>query len=293
MATVLVTGAGSGIGLATARRFAEAGDTVFAGVLDTDDVAELERAAGEGLAVTVLPLDVTESASVDRFVGRALGETGRLDVVVNNAGKVVIAPVEETDDDEAKDIFEVNVFGALRMMRAALPTMREQGGGTIVNISSISALAPPPFYGVYAATKSALEALSDALTYEGRPFGVRVVVIEPGNIRTRILEHALHARRFTPDSPYAGLRADTKAAARELISQVMTERHWSESRLVADVVHSAVASPEPRTRYPVGPDAEQVAKAVAELGREVLAEAMFASMAASGDAAARPGDEPG
>lgn len=254
-----MTGCNSGIGLATAVRFAEGGASVFATVHSANGTDALERARAErDLPITIVELDVTD----DKSVGRALAAVGAasdgVDVLVNNAGRVVIAPVEDTDDEVARAVFDVNFFGALRMMRGVLPAMRRRRSGTIVNVSSMSAQVPAPFYGLYAATKKALEAVSDALRIELSTFGIRVLVVEPGNFRTSILDHALHAPAFTEESPYWKLHGGLMSGARDFYDQFPDVARVGDPREVADAIYQAVEAEEPPFRLPVGADAEVI-----------------------------------
>jgi NAD(P)-dependent dehydrogenase (short-subunit alcohol dehydrogenase family) len=257
MAGILITGCSSGFGLATALRFAEAGDQVFATVLAAREADTLDRARIEqGLPIVVLELDVTDPRSGKRTVDEILERSGRIDVLVNNAGRVVIAPVEETGDNETRVIFETNFFGALHMMQAVLPAMRMQESGTIVNVSSVSAALPAPFYGIYAATKQALEAVSEALWVELAPFGIRVVIVEPGNYRTKILEHAVPAEQFNESSPYWSEYRGLTQGAREFYGQMAEAERVGDPAEVADAIFDAVRSDDPPLRMTAGTDAE-------------------------------------
>ena len=153
-------------------------------------------------------------------------------------------------------VFDSNFFGALRMIRGVLPAMRRRGSGTIVNISSMSARLPAPFYGLYAATKQALEAVSEALRVELAPFGIHVVVVEPGNFRTSILDHALHAPGFTEDSPYWDFHGRMMNGAREFYDQFPDAARVGDPREVADAIEQALREAEPPFRLPIGADAE-------------------------------------
>jgi NAD(P)-dependent dehydrogenase (short-subunit alcohol dehydrogenase family) len=177
-----VTGASRGFGYLICRQLAAAGHRVFASMRDTDG-------SGAGLAdcCEVLQVDVTDGVAVTAAVRCVVEREGRIDVVVNNAGYPLWGPVEEASVEEIKREFEVNVFGAVRVVQAALPFMRRQRAGVVVQMSSISGrVVAGPFWGPYAASKHALEALSEALAYELRPFGIRVVLIEPGSYDTTI-----------------------------------------------------------------------------------------------------------
>jgi NAD(P)-dependent dehydrogenase (short-subunit alcohol dehydrogenase family) len=178
----LVTGSSRGFGRLICEHLAANGHRVYASMRDTSG-------PGADLAETceLVELDVIDGDSVTLAVERIVDREGRLDVVVNNAGYVLWGPVEETPIEEVQREFDVNVFGALRVACAAAPVMRRQGSGVVVQISSISGrVVAGPFWGHYAASKFALEAFSEALAYELRPFGVRVVLVEPGSYDTTI-----------------------------------------------------------------------------------------------------------
>ncbi|HEY6553687.1 MAG TPA: SDR family NAD(P)-dependent oxidoreductase [Vicinamibacteria bacterium] len=174
----LVTGASMGIGRAIAEQLARDGFEVIG--------ASRNASADEPslLGVRMATLDVTSDQSVRDCVSGLLARAGRIDVLVNNAGYLASGAVEEVPMDQAKAQFETNFFGAVRMIQAVLPTMRGQGGGLIVNITSLAGLVPLPFWGFYDASKFALEGLTEALREELRPFGIRVCAVEPGSIRT-------------------------------------------------------------------------------------------------------------
>ncbi|BDP43289.1 short-chain dehydrogenase/reductase (plasmid) [Deinococcus aetherius] len=200
--TILITGAGSGFGRLTALELARRGHTVFAGIRDTTGrnagaSGELrDLAAAEGLALHVLDLDVQSDVSVENAVGEALGRAGRLDVVVNNAGLSAIGPIEAFSSAQAHLLFDTNVLGNLRVIRAALPTMRVQGSGLLIQISSVLGRVASQFTGLYAASKFALEGLTEALHHELAPFGIEAVALEPGAYPTDLL-----AKGVQPGSP--------------------------------------------------------------------------------------------
>jgi NAD(P)-dependent dehydrogenase (short-subunit alcohol dehydrogenase family) len=254
MARVLITGCSSGFGLLTALRFARAGDAVFATLRDPSKAGELERARSrERFSLEILRLDVLDAASIEAAV-RRVEDAGGVDVLVNNAGMEVRGSIEETDDDEARLQFDTNLHGCLALIRAVLPGMRERGAGTIVNVSSVAGVVARPFSGLYAASKHALEAISEALHYEVEPFGIRVVLIEPGQYATSLLEKALVARRFTPRSPYWETSEEFDRAVRKLVPG--GER--ADPQEVAERICAAVHDPNPRLRYVVGADAELI-----------------------------------
>src|SRR4051795_11633256 len=169
----LVTGASSGISEAAARQLLEAGFTVYG--------TSRRATAGEQRdGVVFLPLDVTDDESVAAAMSEVLYRSGRIDVLVNNAGLGVAGAAEETSVEQARALFETNVFGAMRMTRAVLPVMRTQGSGRIINVSSIVGLIPVPFMALYSSTKHALEGYSQSIDHELREYGIRVLLVEPG-----------------------------------------------------------------------------------------------------------------
>jgi len=182
----LVTGCSSGIGEATAGALAERGFRVFASGRTLAGVEQLR-----GPDIQPLEIDVADDASIQRGVAHVFNAAGRIDVLVNNAGFAIFGAVEDLDRAALRRQFDVNVSGAMAMTRAVLPTMRRQGSGCIVNVSSVAGRFSAPLIGAYCASKFALEALSDALRGEVRPFGIRVVVVEPGATYTKFHERAV------------------------------------------------------------------------------------------------------
>ncbi|MGY4772757.1 oxidoreductase [Kribbella sp. CWNU-51] len=240
----LVTGASSGIGEATARKLHALGYTVYGAA------RRLERMKSLGDAgIRLLELDVTDEDSLRAGVDRILAETGQIDVLVNNAGYGSYGALEEVPLSEARYQFEVNVFGAARLIQLVLPGMRARRSGTIVNISSMGGRIYTPLGGWYHGTKFALEALSDCLRLETRSFGIQVVLIEPGSIRTEWGSIAADKLRTTSASgPYA---AQAEAMAISMSSE-SSDRRSSPPELVADTIAKAVTTRHPRTRYAVG-----------------------------------------
>lgn len=201
---VLITGCSSGFGWLTAQLLAERGHMVYAGVrdLEADLVKELKQLGGAQIELVVL--DVTKQKEVDAAVQTVLRKSGRLDVLINNAGFGFLGPVEDFTVEEAKEQFEVNVFGVLRMIKAVMPQLRQQRSGTIINLSSVLGKVPFPLYGVYSATKHAVEALTEALYFEAKPFGVQVALVEPGTFMTSFTKNKKVTAQ-TADSVYAPL----------------------------------------------------------------------------------------
>jgi NAD(P)-dependent dehydrogenase (short-subunit alcohol dehydrogenase family) len=251
MASVLITGCSSGFGLVTAQKFARAGHHVFATMRNLDRAGDLEAARdAENLPITILPLDVRDGASIQSTVRTALG-AGPIDVLVNNAGYALSGPVEEVEEDELVAQFDTNVFGLVRMIRAVAPGMRERRAGTIVNVSSGGVYFTPPFSGPYVASKAAVGALSEALRQELRPFGVRVVLIEPGGFATRFGANMQRARRTTEASPYHDGLQRVVATIRERIVQAPDGSR--DPRYVADAIYDAVVGQGRQFRYLVPP----------------------------------------
>lgn len=240
----LVTGASSGIGRATAELLAERGFDVFGTTRNLDGL--------ESWLSNVEPvqLDVRDDSSVEACVRTVIGEAGRIDALVNNAGYTLIGALEETSIEEARDLFETNFFGALRLTRAVLPAMREQRHGRIVNIGSVAGFVPGPYQGIYSASKHALEGYSESLDHEVRQFGIRVSVVEPGYTRTRMDEHREIIRR--PLAVYALDRS--RVAAGNPVNIGRDE----DPAAVASVVLKALTVPSPRLHYLAGGQARLV-----------------------------------
>lgn len=260
MAVVLITGCSSGIGLATARHFARLGDEVHAGVRHPSTAWELTAAIeSDKLKIAPLTLDVDDDASVRRGVQEVIARSGRIDVLVNNAGIGGGGPIEDVPIEFAKSMFETNYFGTIRMIQAVLPGMRERRSGAIVNVSSIAGRLAIAGHGHYSAVKHALEAASEALAQEVLAFGIRVAVVEPGVVVTPIFSKA---RRFAdPASPYR------VHVHRLLLFYQMQMKMPSQPDDVARVIHEAVTTGEPKLRYLVGEDARRL-----DAGRQRLSD---------------------
>jgi NAD(P)-dependent dehydrogenase (short-subunit alcohol dehydrogenase family) len=236
--TALITGASRGIGLATARLLHARGHRVF-GTARRPDAA--------GLPFRLLPLDVTDDASVRAAVAQVIAEAGRLDVLINNAGYDIYGAAEATTLDELLAQLDANFVGAVRLTTAALPQLRRQGGGRIVNMSSVGGLLALPYNSAYAASKFALEGYSESLRYELLPAGIFVSLIEPGQVRTDTLETSIRG---------AG-GAHAQAVAERARAQGRSATLLPDE--VARAVVRAVEARRPRLRYLVGSQARQVA----------------------------------
>lgn len=240
----LVTGASSGIGEATARKLRTLGYTVYAAARRTERLAGLADAG-----IRPLAMDVTDDESMQADVKQIIGASGRIDVLVNNAGYGSYGALEDVPMDEARYQFDVNVFGAIRLTQLVLPHMRAQRSGKIINITSMGGKVHTPLGGWYHGTKFALEALSDCLRMEVRPFGIDVVVIEPGGIRTEwggIAADKL--REASGTGPYA---AQAKAVANSLGAEANARRS-SPPEVIANAIARVVTARRPRTRYATG-----------------------------------------
>lgn len=242
---ILVTGCSTGIGRATALEAATRGHRVFASARRPESVAGL---VAKGIAP--LALDVTEPATIGEAVQEVLRSEGRIDALVNNAGYGQYGAVEDVSLDEWRAQFEVNVFGALAVLRAVLPAMRAARGGTVVNVSSVAGRVAVPFAGAYSASKHALEAISDALRVEISPWGIRVVLVEPGPISTRFGDRAREAtaRILGVPGPYSQFYEGAERASKR---QFQMGKRGPD--LVARVIVSAIESKRPRTRYRIAP----------------------------------------
>jgi NAD(P)-dependent dehydrogenase (short-subunit alcohol dehydrogenase family) len=244
---VLITGCSTGIGRACARELSARGHSVVA-------TARSPRALDDVPADLRLALDVTDSESVAAAVEAA----GPVDALVNNAGISISGPVELVPPDAYQDLFDTNVLGCVRMTQAVVPGMRAQGGGVILNVSSSGGRAAFPLHGPYSASKAALEALSEALYYELAPFGIRVVILEPGFVATQI---SANARRYGEDSPaYASLRARLAENAARQVGGALPG-----PEVVGTAVADALEASTTPLRIPVGADAVRLTEARAEL----------------------------
>ena len=199
--------------------------------------------------IKTLTMDVTDEESTASGVKQILAEAGRIDVLVNNAGYGSYGAVEDVPLEEARRQFEVNLFGAARLIQLVLPTMRDRGSGTIINISSMGGKIYGPFGAWYHGTKFALEAVSDCLRIETKPFGIDVVVIEPGGIRTEWPGIAAdHLRRTSGEGAYA----DQAAEVADTFTSEATAKRSSPPEVIAKAVTKAATAHRPKTRYAVG-----------------------------------------
>jgi NAD(P)-dependent dehydrogenase (short-subunit alcohol dehydrogenase family) len=245
----LVTGCSSGIGFKTALLLARNGYRVFAGIRNLKKAGPL-RKASEGLPLEILPLDVDKGPSVKKAVSAVMKKTGRIDALVNNAGWGAFGALEDFSDEEIRAQYETNVFGLLRVTRAVLPGMRERQYGRIVQIGSLAGKMTFAGIGLYCSSKYAVEAVTESLRFEVRPFNIEVTVVEPGTIRTPFKENRRKARVFTAKkSPYQGvLEKILYFGNHPPASAPGPER-------VAEEVLRALRAGRMAVRYPVGRDA--------------------------------------
>ena len=261
MAVVMITGCSSGFGLATALAFARRRDRVWATMRNLADSGDLSAAAEpEHLEIATLPLDVTDGASVEAALGHVLEAEGRIDVLVNNAGVAHMGAVEALGIEDARKVFETNVFGQVRMIQAVLPGMRERGEGVIVNVSSMAGRLPgTPANWAYAASKHAAGSLSDSLAEEVRPFGIRVVCIEPGFFATAVTRKG---GLLPPASPYRDLE---RHVARWFHAMVVSGGDPAE---VAEAIVAAANDPSSPIHVPVGAGAFASIQAASSMTEE-------------------------
>ena len=234
---VLITGVSSGIGLQTARLLAERGARVFGTVRDPSRVDSIAKAE-------FVLMDVTDDKSVKNAAKSVLDKAGQIDILINNAGYSIAGALEETSVEEAHLLFETNFFGALRVIQAVLPSMRRNGYGRIVNISSMLGVLPGPFRGMYVASKHALEGYTKTLDHEVRTFGIRAALVEPVYTKTKINANEKTVQTAIP------AYAEQKQRVTEIIEKEIA--NGDDPRAVAEVVYDAVTAKSPRLHYPVG-----------------------------------------
>ena len=248
----VVTGTSTGIGYETSLMLARNGFLTFATMRNLNKSDNIKSiAAKENLPIRITQLDVTDDVSIKNAVQTILTDKGRIDVLVNNAGYVLEGAFEDLSVDEIKAQYETNVFGLIRTTQAVLPIMRKQKSGIIVNISSAAGRFGYPGGSAYISTKFAVEGLSESMAYELEPFGIKVVVVEPGVIRTNIFDSVVVARKSRdPNSPYTQITQKMASAFGEMM------KNASSPELVANVVLEAVTNENPNFRYLAGKDVE-------------------------------------
>ena len=249
---VIVTGSSSGIGLESALLLARNGYITYATMRSPEKDTSIKTAVQkEGLPIRVVQLDVTDDNSVKNAVDHIISEAGRIDVLVNNAGYSLGGALEDLSMEEIKSQYETNLFGLIRVIQAVLPTMRKQRSGRILNISSGTGIFGFPGISAYVSTKFAVEGLSESIAYELEPFGIKVILIEPGFVKTNFINAMVVAKKSQDRaSPYSELMQKLMANASELA------KNASDAELVANVIVDAASNPNPRLRYLAGKDVE-------------------------------------
>lgn len=253
----LVTGSSSGIGYETSLRLAQNGIYTYASMRNLSKSGEiLGCAKRDNLPLKMLRLDITDEESISRAIDKIIAEKNRIDIVVNNAGYSLLGPLEQLDIDEIKDEFETNFFGIIKLIQSALPIMRKQGYGRIINISSLAGRIGFPLSSAYVSSKFALEGLVESLRYEVQPFGIHVTLIEPGVIKTNFVNNMKIGRNVITSSnnnngisPYVEILQKRISAFKPRF-----EKGLAASK-VADMVLEAVTADNPKVRYLVGEDA--------------------------------------
>ena len=262
----VVTGSSSGIGLATSLALARNGYLTYAtmrNLAKRDSVQSTTEK--QHLSIRTVQLDVTDENSVKNAIQSILSESGRIDLLVNNAGYGLTGALEDIRIDEIRALYETNLFGVIRVTQAVLPTMRKQGSGRIINISSGAGRIGYPGGSAYVSSKFALEGLSESMAYEIEQFGIRTVLVEPGFVRTNFGENIVITKKAQdPNSPYSQMMMQMKSSSyrRRMIENA------SDADLVASVVVEAATAKEPNLRYLAGKDVQQMVAAKKNMSDE-------------------------
>jgi NAD(P)-dependent dehydrogenase (short-subunit alcohol dehydrogenase family) len=247
----VVTGSSSGIGFETSLVLARNNFHTYATMRKPERGTKMRAVQSrENLPIKIIQLDVTSDKSVRDAIQSILSESGRIDVLVNNAGYGLVGAFEELGMDEIKQQYETNYFGVIRVTQAVIPIMKEQKSGIIVNISSGAGRFGYPGGSAYVSTKFALEGLSESISYELEPFGIKVALVEPGFVRTNF-SNVIAKRSQAPDSEYSKMMEIMAGRIEEM------RRNASSSELVANIVLEAVTTKNPNLRYLAGKDVEQ------------------------------------
>jgi NAD(P)-dependent dehydrogenase (short-subunit alcohol dehydrogenase family) len=262
----VVTGSSSGIGLATSLALARNGYLTYATMRNLAKRDSVQSTAEkQHLSIRTVQLDVTDENSVKNAIQSILSESGRFDLLVNNAGYGLTGALEDIRIDEIRALYETNLFGVIRVTQAVLPTMRKQGSGRIINISSGAGRIGYPGGSAYVSSKFALEGLSESMAYEIEQFGIRTVLVEPGFVRTNFGENIVITKKAQdPNSPYSQMMMQMKSSSyrRRMIENA------SDADLVASVVVEAATAKEPNLRYLAGKDVQQMVAAKKNMSDE-------------------------
>jgi short-subunit dehydrogenase len=253
----LITGSSSGIGYETSLALARSGFCTYAGVrnMKNSDILE-KKIAKEKLDLNILQLDVNDKSSIDNAINRIKTEEKRIDVLINNAGYGLVGFFEELGLDEIRKQFETNFFGVLNVTKKVIPIMREQNSGTIINLSSGAGQVGFPGISAYVSTKFAIEGFSESLMYELFPFGIRVIIIEPGVIKTNFFNNCI----VSDESSKKGSLYSNSLKRIQNNIELMQE-HATHPVEVAKVILQALNTDEPKQRYVVGNDAVMILEA--------------------------------
>ncbi len=248
--TVLVTGCSSGIGLATCHVLSRNNFMTYGTVRNLSKAKKIQDLMNrENLSLKILRLDVNDNQSIKLAIKKILNDTGRIDVLINNAGYGMFGPIEEITIQEIKKQFETNFFGAIRLIKAIVPIMRKQGNGTIVNISSMVGRFAVPLNSAYVSSKFAVEGLSESISFELEEFGIRVIVIEPGVVKSDFF-HNVKVKGMNLESPYHELMERRVNFLDKAMKNSLTSSYD-----VADTILDALNSKDPKFRYVIGNDA--------------------------------------
>ncbi len=248
--TVLVTGCSSGIGLATCHVLSRNNFMTYGTVRNLSKAKKIQDLMNmDDLSLKILRLDVNDNQSIKLTVKKILNDTGRIDVLINNAGYGMFGPIEEITTQEIKKQFETNFFGAIRLIKAIVPIMRKQGKGTIVNISSMVGRFGVPLNSAYVSSKFAVEGLSESISFELEEFGIRVIVIEPGVVKSDFF-HNVKVKGMNLESPYHELMERRVNFLDKAMKNSLTCSYD-----VASIILEALNSKDPKFRYVIGNDA--------------------------------------
>ena len=266
LSVAVVTGSSSGIGLAASLALAKNGYLTYATMRNLAKRDTIQSIAEkQHLPIRTVQLDVTDENSVKNAIQSILSESGRIDLLVNNAGYGLTGAFEDIGIDEIKSLFETNVFGVIRVTQAVLPIMRKKGSGRIINISSGAGRIGYPGGSAYVSSKFALEGLTESMAFEVEQFGIKTVLVEPGFIRTNFAENIVIAKKAQdPNSPYSQMMMQMKSSShrRRMIENA------PDADLVASVIVEAATAKEPNLRYLAGKDVQQMVAAKKSMSDE-------------------------
>ncbi|HEX6671863.1 MAG TPA: SDR family oxidoreductase [Nitrososphaeraceae archaeon] len=254
----VITGCSSGIGYETSILLAKNGFKTYATMRNVEKGDKLKDIAEkENLDLKIIKLDVTDDYSIKSAINEIIQETSRIDILVNNAGNNIAGTVEDLSIEEFKEQFETNFFGLVRVTKAVLPIMRNQNSGIIVNLSSIVGKMAIPLNSAYTSSKFAVEGFSESVRYELEDFGIKVILIEPGVIKSNFYENIKMSKNSLtdPNSPYQPITQKIFEAFLSMIQYAFP------AKIVADVILEAVTSDNPKIRYAVGDDAKSITEA--------------------------------